>query len=934
MMKKKNLFFVSLVLCIMFLCEDIIYVDAISDELKNYDRHSSAEIITDVNSTYSINDNNYPFQLSCFEINEDIILQVKTNTCLSVEIYELKQDNKKAVYQGMVNDLYNISNIQLDELYKINIYNEYTLYTGTFKAYIKDTNKNKIFVGLDMNMISRSNEYEEDGEPTRQVTSNNMNNTYVEKEYNNNFKQANKLFTTNVQGKISYIFDADFYKTMFYKEDVVILLEQIPENKDYDIYIYNNDQELIASSEGDSLIESITLKDIIINQWYYIKVVGYGLSCSSKQNYLLSILEVQKENVEGSSFETAKVATVLKPYEGTFINREDKNYYKFTPAEDGIFDIYTSGIIDTVGTLYTKDKEEIISNDDKPNDEYGNFLITTELKANIQYFIEVKTYSTGTGDYSLYIQKIKEQNNEENEKIKENKEYTISFNSTNKMYMYEFIPEETNSYSIEFSNNDNIVCTLYNGLEEKINEGRKIDNTNRVEMAQTLLNGEKYYIRVESFNDSVESEAIMCVQQLKKPNDEHFDQQWGLLNVDNGIDINVLPSWKYLSDNNINIAIADTGVYYNHEDLKNTLDMDLAYNFVHDRKDIYPETEKYSMSSAKAGHGTHVAGTIAGESNNGLGITGIMPGHKVIPLKVLGSRLTDSTDYVGSIKAFVKAVDYAKENNIKVINCSFGGAEPSEAEKEAIVNAPDILFVIAAGNSGNDLSQFPEYPACYYANNSLVVGALAQDGQLAEYSNYGGPTDIAAPGNIIYTTTPEDSYIEDSGTSMAAPSVTAVAGMVWGNNIDLTPIEIKGIIINDNNVTKLKTLENKVNSNGIVNVYKAVTSKVVEVTRYDNSNVERQIRSYINDKNKVIDNNKKTNQIIFKLQNNDDYNDCLDKLKKENVCGEFQVTDYLNLIDAYVLQFEGVEEAENAVNLLNSFSQVDYAEINYIREVY
>lgn len=642
----------------------------------------------------------------------------------------------------------------------------------------------------------------------------------VEKECNNSLRTANELTSSYIYGKIESIFDVDCYKTQFYKEqDVVISLDEIPESKDYNIFVYDDNKKLVCTSKNQDSIESVTLKNVQMNQWYYIKIKGCNFSYSKRQNYRLLVSE-QQDNAN------------------------------------------------------------------------------TKLKLGIDGEIIVPVYE-------------QEQ-------------------------MFEFTPEKTASYFITVQGCNNMECMLYDETKENIvMKGRTVWDTQKKEIACTLLEKNTYYIGVQLAESSEISEVMLTLKELNTPDDEYFNKQWGLLNSVNGIDMNVLPSWKYVSDNPINIAIVDTGVDYHHDDLKNGLNMELAYNFVHDSNDIYPETESDSLVSARKGHGTHIAGIIAAESNNRIGVAGIAPKQQLIPLKVLGSKLTDSTVYAGSVAAFVKAVEYAQSNDVKILNCSFGGDALSRLEKKAILKASDILFIIAAGNSSNDLAKSPEYPACYNCENALVVSAVNQEGQIAEYSNYGGPAEIAAPGDMIYGTAPSNSYIQESGTSMAAAAVTAVASMVWRNHLSLSPVEIKNILVHEDNVTKLVSLRDKVSSSGLVNAFKAVTSDATPSSQDTIEPAIKDVKAMVKAKPE-ISTLSMSNQVIIELKNDENFNTFLQRTihDKSEELADFTLIDVLNSVNAYVIQFNSIEEAESAVKIINSTGMANYAEINYLREEY
>lgn len=141
-------------------------------------------------------------------------------------------------------------------------------------------------------------------------------------------------------------------------------------------------------------------------------------------------------------------------------------------------------------------------------------------------------------------------------------------------------------------------------------------------------------------------------------------------------------------------------------------------------------------------------------------------------------------------------------------------------EQEAIIHAaPNTLFVFAAGNDGASNDEFPTAPASIDHPNVISVAATFEDGRLAPFSNYGQRVSVAAPGVVIDSTTPNDRHMTMSGTSQAAPYVAGLAAMIKDTNPDLSPSEIKRIIMDT--VDKLPDLAEKVASKGVVNKARA-----------------------------------------------------------------------------------------------------------------
>lgn len=203
-------------------------------------------------------------------------------------------------------------------------------------------------------------------------------------------------------------------------------------------------------------------------------------------------------------------------------------------------------------------------------------------------------------------------------------------------------------------------------------------------------------------------------------------------------------------------------------------------------------------------HGTHVAGIIAAERNNGIGVNGVADNVKIMAIRAV----PDGDEYD---KDVALAIHYAVDNGARIINASFGKpfSPNSEWVKEALAYAAkkDVLFVHAAGNDALDLDD-PEnenYPTDQVANgaeftdNVLTVGSLDSSygsNMVSSFSNFGATgVDIFAPGGQIYSTMPGSAYEFQGGTSMAAPAVSGIAAMIRSRFPNLTATQVKQIIM-------------------------------------------------------------------------------------------------------------------------------------------
>lgn len=203
-------------------------------------------------------------------------------------------------------------------------------------------------------------------------------------------------------------------------------------------------------------------------------------------------------------------------------------------------------------------------------------------------------------------------------------------------------------------------------------------------------------------------------------------------------------------------------------------------------------------------HGTHVAGIIAAERNNGIGVNGVAKNVKLMSIRAVPNG--DEYD-----KDIALGIRYAVDNGAKIINCSFGKSYSPNAEwvYDAIRYAAknDVLIVHAAGNDGNDLDDEanPNYPNDHkyggieISDNVIVVGALAPSygsKMVASFSNYGGQNvDVFAPGGEIYSTVPSGKYEFNSGTSMAAPAVAGVAALIRSYYPSLSASQVKQVLM-------------------------------------------------------------------------------------------------------------------------------------------
>lgn len=238
---------------------------------------------------------------------------------------------------------------------------------------------------------------------------------------------------------------------------------------------------------------------------------------------------------------------------------------------------------------------------------------------------------------------------------------------------------------------------------------------------------------------------------------------------------------------NIVVAVIDTGTDYKHESL--APNMIPGYDFKGNDADPMDET-----GSQNPGHGTHCAGIIGGTGLMNGGITGISPEVSIMPLRFLGK------DGSGDLEGAIKAIDYAIEKNVQVISASWGatiGAAEAQPLLEAVKRADDkgIIFVAAAANDGKNNDKTSVYPANNGLPNSITVAASASSDAKPSWSNYGkGKVHLAAPGDAIMSTLPNNKYGNLSGTSMATPLVSGLVAFLKAQDATLTGAQVRALL--------------------------------------------------------------------------------------------------------------------------------------------
>jgi len=316
---------------------------------------------------------------------------------------------------------------------------------------------------------------------------------------------------------------------------------------------------------------------------------------------------------------------------------------------------------------------------------------------------------------------------------------------------------------------------------------------------------------------------------LELPNDRYYKNQWGLLKTDHA------KIWKkYLpASEEVVVAVIDTGIDYTHEDLKDNIwvnkgeipgdgidndgngYIDDYYGWNFSDNPMYTD---HTDPMDDMGHGTHCAGVIGAQINNGLGIAGIASGVKLMALKFLDKNGQ------GSQSGAIAAIDYALMMGAHVSSNSYGGSSEDDQSKallDAVKTAAERnhVYVTSAGNDGNNNDLRPSWPCNANTHGMICVGSITSAGSFSFFSNYGPKhVHVAAPGSGVYSTFPNNAYRSLSGTSMAGPHVAGLAALLISKRgvMQYNAQEVKETIIK--HVTTSASLATRVLSKGFINM--------------------------------------------------------------------------------------------------------------------
>ena len=241
---------------------------------------------------------------------------------------------------------------------------------------------------------------------------------------------------------------------------------------------------------------------------------------------------------------------------------------------------------------------------------------------------------------------------------------------------------------------------------------------------------------------------------------------WGITAFD-------LPkAWETTQGEGVNIAVLDSGCDLDHPDLVQNLLP--GANMINPKKSAHDDNQ----------HGTHVAGIIAAV-NNDIGMVGVAPKSKIIPVKVLDKNGN------GSLSNVSKGIRWAVDNGADIITMSLGAPRPLQSVRKSIQYAykKGIPCFVAAGNAGKTKEVF--FPAAY--PETIAIGSIDSNFNRSDFSNTGKNLDFMAPGGKIFSTVPDNWYAYLSGTSMACPFAVGVAALLLSYSKNSSKVEVKSV---------------------------------------------------------------------------------------------------------------------------------------------
>ncbi|MBI5387937.1 MAG: S8 family serine peptidase [Verrucomicrobia bacterium] len=362
-------------------------------------------------------------------------------------------------------------------------------------------------------------------------------------------------------------------------------------------------------------------------------------------------------------------------------------------------------------------------------------------------------------------------------------------------------------------------------LNETAAAARALANATPQERKLKLLT-RLHALRQSGLFEFVEPDYVLTAHATPSDTAYQNGTLWGLQRI------GAASAWDITTGStNIIVAVVDSGIRHTHQDLAAQMwrnPGEMAGNGLDDDGDGIVDNVHGLNAISDSGdtsddhsHGTHVAGTIGAAANNAGAVVGVC-----WQVRLMACKFMDSTGH-GYTSDAVECIDFAVANGARVINCSWGGGEYSQALFNSLSAArtAGVLVVVAAGNDGFNNDLLPDYPASFNLDNLFVVAAIDQSDALASFSNYGQTSvDLAAPGVGIYSCTADSdaSYDTYQGTSMAAPHVTGVMALLLAQTPGLSLATLRQRLLGS--TVSLASLSGRCVTGGRVDAFKALST--------------------------------------------------------------------------------------------------------------
>lgn len=391
------------------------------------------------------------------------------------------------------------------------------------------------------------------------------------------------------------------------------------------------------------------------------------------------------------------------------------------------------------------------------------------------------------------------------------------------------------------------------------------DITKRYGLRVNLEKSNRYFTRLDltpqmvsaglkpaNFVTALQSNAAIAFAELDVqitpdfiPNDPQFNQQWHLNNTGQSggtedADVDAVEAWDDLANiEETVVAVCDDGVDLDHEDLQNVIwtnPNEIADNGIDDDNNGFIDdmhgwdtaaNDKDPRPEGGDTHGTHVAGIVSAEHDNGIGVSGVNPKSKIMAMRHYAGQGSWMSD-------LATAIDYAWANGADIITVSYAIDGFTQTVTQAIQRAgnADVVYLNSAGNNGQQ--DPPRQQLRTLTDNLIFVAATTRTDTKSGFSNWGSLIEIGAPGSAILSTTVGNNYEFFDGTSMATPLAAGVASLIRGKFPTLTARETLDLLISSSD--EVAALTNFIPDGKRVNAANAIQG-VIPVTTIDSLNV-------------------------------------------------------------------------------------------------